>query len=840
MAIQNNQQMIFEVTGDVSGLKKALDVGQESLNSFGKEAGGIFGEFGEGLEKVTSGFAGMSTGLVGAAAGAGIAVAGISIAFDKVTESAERAFEIFQSASLSQMGIAQVQKMAQMYQSVGLSMEQIADQQKDIKDRIGDALTNLSGSMYTDVIQPLKSNVLELQKMAANGEDVYAKIYFAAKAQGLSVSQMVNMFETMGNDATKRLTVLKEYNSEQEYNNTLTQQQVSLTEEQSAQFQDYRNSMNQLTNAWQAWENSALAPVASRLAEILNLITSILNSKPVAAAAAATSQQGIDAVKEYSQNYAQQNLANSSIYGQQMVDDQLKQQAANDKNLKARIDAAQALQGDLETLSKQYNAGFDKKSLDAQSSMFQSNKEKIQKQIDTLDSTYKQWVDNAKQSVLQAYSGDAMAMEADIAAKTKSYNDQRKSLIDQRDKDDTAAAAKAKAAADKAARDAATAATKAAAKAKKLLQDQRSLDAIMSGVGGNDTQVKMQEFNRQYDEKIRKMKEFATSTGKSNDQIAAYEKKINDQRLSDYKKMIDTMIGYSDPNKGLKDQNDLLSGLSKGSLTQDQGNFIQMQQNQRVGLQGYGTDESNPYDNSQALDQKRKDLEEKQQLELNQADILHQKLGTSEEEYQKKRSAIQAKYNQKILNVASENTQAQMQLLSGAAGDIGTMLAGAFGEGSKAAQAAFAIQRGLSIASTVMKIQEALAGALATPFPANIANYAQILSLGASIITTAKGAAQGQAHSGIDQVPTMVGKDESTWILQAGERVLSKSNNKDLTQYLSNANANGGSGSNPVTVNAPLIIQGSTNMSDAQMNELLKKNSTSVLQSVRQAQKRNS
>lgn len=837
---KNNQQMVFEVTGDVSGLKKALGVGQESLNSFGKEAGGIFGEFGEGLEKVTSGFAGMSTGLVGAAAGAGIAVAGISIAFDKVTESAERAFEIFQSASLSQMGIAQVQKMAQMYQSVGLSMERIADQQKDIKDRIGDALTNLSGSMYTDVIQPLKLNVLELQKMAANGEDVYAKIYFAAKAQGLSVSQMVNMFETMGNDATKRLTVLKEYNSEQEYNNTLTQQQVALTEEQSAQFQDYRNSMNQLTNAWQAWENSALAPVASRLAEILNLITSILNSKPVAAAAAATSQQGIDAVKEYSQNYAQQNLANSSIYGQQMVDDQLKQQAANDKNLKARIDAAQALQGDLETLSKQYNAGFDKKSLDAQSSMFQSSKEKIQKQIDTLDSTYKQWVDNAKQSVLQAYSGDAKAMEADIAAKTKSYNDQRKSLIDQRDKDDTAAAAKAKAASDKAARDAATAATKAAAKAKKLLQDQRSLDAIMSGVGSNDTQVKMQEFNRQYDEKIRKMKEFATSTGKSNDQIAAYEKKINDQRLSDYKKMIDTMIGYSDPNKGLKDQNDLLSGLSSGSLTQDQGNFLQMQQNQRVGLQGYGTDESNPYDNSQVLDQKRKDLEEQQQLELNQADILHQKLGTSEEEYQKKRSAIQAKYNQKILNAASENTQAQMQLLSGAAGDIGTIMAGAFGAGSKAAQAAFAIQKGLSIAQTVLSIQTALANALATPFPSNLANYASILSMGASIISTAKGAASGQAHSGIDSVPTMGGKDESTWILQAGERVLSKSNNKDLTQYLSNANANGGSGSNPVTVNAPLIIQGSTNMSDAQMNELLKKNSTSVLQSVRQAQKRNS
>jgi len=85
----------------------------------------------------------------------------------------------------------------------------------------------------------------------------------------------------------------------------------------------------------------------------------------------------------------------------------------------------------------------------------------------------------------------------------------------------------------------------------------------------------------------------------------------------------------------------------------------------------------------------------------------------------------------------------------------------------------------------------------------------------------------------------MGGKDESTWILQAGERVLSKSNNKDLTQYLSNANANGGTGSNPTNVNAPLIVQGSTNMTDQQMNDMLKKHSNGVLQATRQAQKRN-
>jgi len=85
----------------------------------------------------------------------------------------------------------------------------------------------------------------------------------------------------------------------------------------------------------------------------------------------------------------------------------------------------------------------------------------------------------------------------------------------------------------------------------------------------------------------------------------------------------------------------------------------------------------------------------------------------------------------------------------------------------------------------------------------------------------------------------MGGKDESTWILQAGERVLSKNNNRDLTNFLSNQNGNGsgGEGSAPV-VNAPLIIQGQTQMSDAQINAMLQKHQNSVLQAVRSAQKR--
>jgi hypothetical protein len=137
-----------------------------------------------------------------------------------------------------------------------------------------------------------------------------------------------------------------------------------------------------------------------------------------------------------------------------------------------------------------------------------------------------------------------------------------------------------------------------------------------------------------------------------------------------------------------------------------------------------------------------------------------------------------------------------------------------------------------------MNIQTALSSALATPFPASLAAYAQVLSLGASIVTTAKGAASGKAHSGIDTVPTMGGQNDSTWILQAGERVVQKSANKDLTSYLQNQSSGRSSGDNAPVINAPLIIQGGNQDDDAKFQSMLKKHATSVNQAVRNSQQR--
>ncbi|HGO9479123.1 TPA: phage tail tape measure protein [Pseudomonas aeruginosa] len=68
----------------------------------------------------------------------------------------------------------------------------------------------------------------------------------------------------------------------------------------------------------------------------------------------------------------------------------------------------------------------------------------------------------------------------------------------------------------------------------------------------------------------------------------------------------------------------------------------------------------------------------------------------------------------------------------------------------------------------------------------------------------------GIAHGGIDNIPK-----ESTWLLDAGERVLSQNQNRDLTDFLSRAGgASAGAGQAPsITINAPVTVNAQPGMS---------------------------
>lgn len=389
----------------------------------------------------------------------------------------------------------------------------------------------------------------------------------------------------------------------------------------------------------------------------------------------------------------------------------------------------------------------------------------------------------------------------------KEQADRDKKLKEEQRKQEQAAA-KAKTLQEKAARDRLTA--------------QSALDKAIADMTIDSNERQLAEFDRQQKALVDVINKSATTLGLSKTQL---QKLLSDQLASGAAKrldMVNQMIGYSDPNKGLKDTNAL---IASGGLNSTQTSFLADQQNERI-----NGDNPFAFDNTDQLQKQNTDA---MNAELQQNELLLK----GHEDYEERKAQITAKYNAQAITISNQNAQAQLSIFGNAADSLAQGMVDAFGESSGAAQAAYAVSRGITIAQTVLSIQSALAQALATPFPASLANYAQILSLGMNIISTAKGAGSGQFHGGVDELPSSY--DNKSFVLKAGERVVQPEANKKLTKFLDNVDSGGGTSGDTI-INAPLIIQGDVAGDDAKFNDMLKKHSNSVAQAVKSSQKRNS
>lgn len=819
MANNNKQSMIFEIAGDESGLQRSLKNAANDIGNFGDQAGGVFGGINTGLSttsKAMSGFA-------GAVGVAGIAIAATML---KVQEQSEKAFEVFQAASLSQSGIVQIQQAANMFAAVGLTMDNVADQIKDSKDRIGDAITNNAGPLLTDIIQPLKLNMFELQKAADSGEDIIAKIYYQAKQMGFSQSQIVNMMETVANDASKRMTIYREFNSEQEYQNSLANESIQLTAEQSRQFEEYRAATNNLSRAWDTWKNSTLAPIAQNLAEILDLMTKIINSKPVNAAAAAVSKEGIQATQQYQQQFQQQILKNSSIYGSQIVADQQKQQEENNKtfaSLLANLDAAHNL---LDKQKEEYNKGSDRSVIDTALKPYLSAKQKTQAQIDTLDATHAQLRATIKDSLVRAYKGDQAAMNADLAKLDEGYKANREKLVKSLTADED------KAREDKAKKDEVAAKKAQAAQDKLNEQTKRAkalLEQTLSQIGTNEAQIRITRFNYEQDQIEKRIREASKLAGSTESEITDMLSKQYESRKTKYKDMVDQML--SETNR-LKQAQNIAAIANDPNATADAkaraaaAGSTWMNDTVSQGL-GY----KNPLDFSPDPVQNQ-NINTEEQENKDGAKALYDAKVLGFQEYQDQLTAIQANADMKRGRLTADALTSTLGMWQTGAGNVADIMAGVFGESSAAAKAAFAVSKGIAIAQAVINIQQGISEAIKLGWPMGIAAGLQVAAQGASIVRTIKGTAiQGQAHDGWDSLPST-----GTYNLEKGERVVGKSLNQDLTKYLSNQD---GSKSGDIKIDAPLIINSNGQISDSDFQKMCDKHADTIVQATRKSQKNN-
>ncbi|MCW2478118.1 hypothetical protein [Candidatus Symbiopectobacterium sp. NZEC135] len=809
----NNQSMNFTITGNSNGLVQAMNNASTSMNQFGSNVGGIAGTAANNIGGLMSKMTSLNPVMLGVA---GIA-ATVGLAFKTLSEQTAAAMEVYQSAVKADMNSESLQQMATMFRQTGLTLDNIADQQKDLKDKLGDALANNAGSMLSDIIIPLKLNIIELQNMAKAGDDVYAKIYFAARAQGVSSSAMVNMFETLGNDATSRLSVLRQFNSEQEYQQALQRQGIALTNDQINNFRAYEDATAKLNLEWSKWKNETIAPLAETLADILRLINDIMKSAPVQNAAVATSEAGIAAVEQYQQDYQKDLLANSSIYGYQLSQQENKNKQTLDR-LKEQVERAKETQNVLKTPEKPNNPlATNETTINQAMSPMKGSAAKAQDSLDSLTSRYNQLKESINASLDSAYGGDTKKQQNALAVLESNYKAQKETLEKVINADEIAAKKKAES-------DAKQAEQKAKQLAQQHVQAIKDVENTMSQIGMSESAVRLQRFKYQYDEMERTTKNNAKTLGLTEAETTELLKRQYESRQRAYNDMVDEMLKETDRKK----LSDNLAAIGD-NLTDKQRSDLLKNMNKNAGID---RDDENPFDTrGLGLDLEALQEQQNQELILNNQLLANKTL--SLEQYLERKKQLEDKYNQDSMNLMVNQTTSQISMMGGMADSLGTILSGAFGKQSGAAKAAFAVSKGLAIAEAMIAIQQSVAKAMALGWPMGIAAGAQVLAQGATIVSTIKSTTVGQAHDGIDNVP-----NTGTWNLEKGERVVGAALNQDLSNFLKSSDDNGSTGN--IEINAPLIVQGSGQLTDAEFNRMLQKHRDSLVQAVRQSQQRNS
>lgn len=178
----------------------------------------------------------------------------------------------------------------------------------------------------------------------------------------------------------------------------------------------------------------------------------------------------------------------------------------------------------------------------------------------------------------------------------------------------------------------------------------------------------------------------------------------------------------------------------------------------------------------------RERLEREMELELNQMD---QRLANTEE-FEKKRSAIEAKYRQQKEQLDLVTAQHEEALLVGAVSQVGDALG-----------LRFSIEKSYAMTKALLDEQSGISAALSLGFPAAIPAMGKVL-LEAGVVQTAIGAISGQFHGGVDSVPNSL--DNSSFLLKAGERVIAPKANVELNKMITDYNNGSGSGGS-TTVN---------------------------------------
>jgi len=148
-----------------------------------------------------------NTAMIGIAAGAATAVAGVTALTKQVIDSAR---EMQNFSSVSNSTTLEFQRFAAGAKAVGIEQEKLADQLKDVNDRIGQFATSGSGEMaqFFEKIAP-RVGVTAEQFRKLSGPQALQLYYNSLEKAGLNQQEMTAYMEAMADESTALIPLLR-------------------------------------------------------------------------------------------------------------------------------------------------------------------------------------------------------------------------------------------------------------------------------------------------------------------------------------------------------------------------------------------------------------------------------------------------------------------------------------------------------------------------------------------------------------------------------------------------------------------------------------------------------
>lgn len=720
-----NSRYDVEINADNKGLSAAVNNSMEELNKLDSVANGLFSNLTGPLNNLKGGIDGikaMSPALMGLGA-AGLAASAGLMTINRTKEVVGTLNQISETTGVS---IEMLQKLEKEFRITGMSVEEFGDINKDAMDKLGDSIRENGGGIADD----LEKWDIELDSLkkyayeAEGGVKAVVDVFYQMKQAGRSQAEIVNAMESMASNSSHLISTLEKHTNAQDALNSINKQAVPITQDISNEVKRFDENMKQL----QINTDAAAVTIGGPLIESMNDLWAFMN-------------------KDWSAT-----------------------------DYMAILDMITGGAYKLESNTRLAQTGW----------------------TEEMEANYQKDIKAAK---AKASENNRILQERKRQAE-KAANDekdrQKKIAEDQE---------KAKKEADKTAKEREQAAAKAKAEYDKMMQQRASYLQTMSQL---DIAIVSQEARgvasqmNQMQQTLSKIDELQEKGIISLEQANFRRNQLMTNSAKEFKDSL--TFNADDIGKiaaGVEQAYQMQveqagAKLKQGLVTKQEYNaqmeqIEQDHQSRMAAIQDINANNVNTK-NLDALGVATDDqlMVLRQQQLKDQIDKFHESNQSmydngllSHEQFLKQKETLDKAYSVKSKAISLAEIQTKTQMYDGFAQGMSGIISGIAGENSKAAQAAFAVAKGTSIATGMLHAYESATTAMAKyPGPLGYAlaasSYASVIG---QVMNMKSVSPVGMAHDGIDNVPT-----EGTWLLDGGERVVDQRTNEDLKSFLNDEN----------------------------------------------------